>query len=449
MINKFLDKLNKNDNSKNAIIHKDNFVTYGELLEKINSNYKFISKSFEEKKVVVILGDYSFNSIATIFALSLHKCIFVPIISENENELNKKIEIANPDYIIDCKSLIIKTFEKKSNKKNDFYDQLFNKNNSGLVLFSSGSTGVPKAMIHDFDNLLSAYLQVKLKNLIFIVFLLFDHIGGLNTMLNILSMGSTMIIPHKREPETIANLIENYKVNILPASPTFLNLMNIAGVFEKNNFSSLKLITYGTEPMPENLLYKLKAKLPKTRFIQTFGTSETGIIKTKSKSSESLLLKFDDNNQQVKIVNGELWIKSNTRVLGYINHDNTSFTEDGWFKTGDLVEEIEDGYLRIIGRKNNIINVAGEKVFPNEVENIITQLDFIDDCTVFAQTSPITGQLVAAKIVLNKNEEDKNKIKKEIKAHCKKNLDRFKVPVKIFFDNKINFSNRFKKNLNI
>ena len=252
-------------------------------------------------------------------------------------------------------------------------------------------------------------------------------------MLNILSMGSTMIIPHKREPETIANLIENYKVNILPASPTFLNLMNIAGVFEKNNFSSLKLITYGTEPMPENLLYKLKAKLPKTRFIQTFGTSETGIIKTKSKSSESLLLKFDDDNQQVKIVNGELWIKSNTRVLGYINHDNTSFTEDGWFKTGDLVEEIEDGYLRIIGRKNNIINVAGEKVFPNEVENIITQLDFIDDCTVFAQTSPITGQLVAAKIVLNKNEEDKNKIKKEIKAHCKKNLDRFKVPVKNIF----------------
>ena len=90
MINKFLDKLNKNDNSKNAIIHKDNFVTYGELLEKIEFNYKFISKSFEEKKVVVILGDYSFNSIAaTIFALSLHKCIFVPIISENENELNK------------------------------------------------------------------------------------------------------------------------------------------------------------------------------------------------------------------------------------------------------------------------------------------------------------------------------------------------------------------------
>ena len=98
-------------------------------------------------------------------------------------------------------------------------------------MFSSGSTGDPKAMVHDFDNLLATYLDVKTKNLIFLVFLMFDHIGGLNTMLNILSMGSTMVVPEKREPELIGELIQKFKVNILPVSPTFLNLMNISECF--------------------------------------------------------------------------------------------------------------------------------------------------------------------------------------------------------------------------
>ena len=218
-------------------------------------------------------------------------------------------------------------------------------------MFSSGSTGDPKAMVHDFDNLLATYLDVKTKNLIFLVFLMFDHIGGLNTMLNILSMGSTMVVPEKREPELIGELIQKFKVNILPVSPTFLNLMNISGVFENFDLSSLKLVTYGTEPMSENLLSNLKLKLPKARLIQTFGTSETGIIKTKSRSSSSLLIKFEDQDQDVKVVNNELWIKSKTRVLGYINHNNNSFTDDGWFKTGDLVEQREMVIIELLDEK--------------------------------------------------------------------------------------------------
>ena len=86
--------------------------------------------------------------------------------------------------------------------------------------------------------------------------------------------------------------------------------MNIGGIFESYDLSSLKLITYGTEPMSENLLNILKNKLSKTKLIQTFGTSETGIIKTKSKSSGSLLVKFEDNDQEIKIMDGELWIKN-------------------------------------------------------------------------------------------------------------------------------------------
>ncbi|MDB3927290.1 fatty acid--CoA ligase family protein [Flavobacteriaceae bacterium] len=447
MVDLFLKKLNKISSNKQAIIFNSKILTYGDLLIKINECYNIISDAFDHKKVVVILGDYSFNSIAILFALCRHKCIFIPIISENEEEIAKKIEVSNPDYIINTGSIQIKSVKRNDSFHNSYYKDLFSSNKSGLVLFSSGSTGNPKAMVHDFDNLISTYNVNKIKNLNFLVFLLFDHIGGLNTMLNILSMGSTMIIPEKREPESIAKLIQKFKVNILPSSPTFLNLMNIGGIFESHDLSSLKLITYGTEPMSENLLSTLKNKLPKTRLIQTFGTSETGIIKTKSKSSGSLLVKFEDNNQEIKIVDGELWIKSKTRVLGYINHNNNSFTNDGWFKTGDLVEEREDGYLKIIGRISKVINVGGEKVFPAEVEAVILNLNFALDCTVYAKESLITGQVVAAKVVVKSLREDIKQIKKNIKLHCKKNLERYKVPVEIIITDKINYTSRFKKKL--
>ena len=447
MIDLFLKKIKEAEFQKKAIILNNEELLYSELNNKIEELYSLISKSFGQKKVVVISGDYSFNSIALVFALSKHRCVFIPIISNNESEISKKIAVSKPDYIIDSLTLSISKVNNDDSEQNSYYSELFKSDKSGLVLFSSGSTGDPKAMVHDFDNLLGTYLDVKTKNLTFLVFLMFDHIGGLNTMLNILSMGSTMVIPEKREPELIGELIQNYNVNILPASPTFLNLMNIGGVFDNYDLSSLKLVTYGTEPMSENLLGNLKLKLPKARLIQTFGTSETGIIKTKSKSSTSLLIKFDDSDQKVKIINNELWIKSNTRVLGYINHNNDSFTDDGWFKTGDLVEEKENGYYRIVGRKSKIINVGGEKVLPIEVETVILELNYILDCTVYAKDNPITGQAVAVKVVVKSMDIDLKQLKKSIKSHCKKNLERYKVPAEIIITDKIDYSTRFKKNL--
>ena len=369
-----------------------------------------------------------------------HKCVFIPIISYNQIELEKKVEISNPDYIIDSAEIEIKPFKKKVGKSNDYYLNLFNNDKSGLVLFSSGSTGFPKAMVHDLTYCL--YLNVKPKNLTFLVFLMFDHIGGLNAAkyyINGFNDGYS-------EARNNRSYYPKYKVNILPASPTFLNLMNIASVFDKYDLSSLKLITYGTEPMPKSLLDILKTKTPKTRLIQTFGTSETGIMKTKSKSSSSLLIKFDDDNQEVKIIDGELWIKSKTRVLGYINHNNDSFTDDGWFRTGDLVEDKGDGYYKIVGRKSKVINVGGEKVLPIEVESIILELSFVQDCTVFAKDNPITGQVVAASVVLSVDDKDVKQLKKDIKIHCRRNLERFKVPTQIIIKDKIDHSIRFKKN---
>lgn len=445
MISSFIEKLSLY-NEKIAIIDSEREFFYSDLLNNIaNFNFKLKKLKVNSGEVVFILGDYSFDSISLFFSLALNGNIIVPITSINEQEINERIDVAQPDWIFNLSS----NSEKKVVYKNKLdrhhlLDCLITSKLSGLILFSSGSTGKPKAMVHNLENLLSNYIDKKGKEMNFLVFLMFDHIGGLNTLFNCLSMGVIITIPQNRNPNDIARLIDKHRINILPSSPTFLNLMCISNVFDVFDLSSLKMITYGTEAMPESLLLKLKDKLPRVKFLQTFGTSETGIMKTSSMSSSSTFLKFDDPNQEFKIVNGELWLRSKTQVLGYINHSNESFTEDGWFMTGDLVEQTDDGFIKIIGRSKELINVGGEKVLPAEVESVIMELDFIQDCIVKSEQNSITGQMVCADVVLKEGFDFKNE-KLKIKKHCIQKLDPFKIPVRIREIESVNFTNRFKK----
>ena len=181
----------------------------------------------------------------------------------------------------------------------------------------------------------------------------------------------------------------------------------------------------------------------KVKFLQTFGTSETGITTTFSKSSESSYMKIEDPNTQWKVVDGELWLKGKVQMLGYLNYNNP-FMEDGWFPTGDLVEVTEDGYIKIIGRKTEVINVGGQKVLPLEVESVLLEMEEIEDTIVYGESNPLMGEIVVAKVVL-KTKSSLNEMIKKIKKHCRDKLDPYKVPIKIYVVDSVNYDKRFKK----
>ena len=434
----------KKFDKKISIVFKNQNYSYDDLYNQIKKIENELLPTIEKGKVVSILSDYSFESIALLIALYKNKNIIVPITTTIESEIKERIEesftdksikIVNKNYLIE---------EHSSHEKHQMIKNLQDNSQSGLILFSSGSTGKPKAMIHNFDNLVEHYKDKKEKSLNMILFLMFDHIGGLNTLLNILSMGATMIIPENRNADDVCKLLQDYKIMVLPSSPTFLNLILMSKANEKYDLSSLRMITYGTEAMPESLLIRLKIAFPKVKFLQTFGTSETGIANTSSKSSNSTFMKIDDPELEYKIVDNELWLKSKTQVMGYLNSSMDSFTEDGWFKTGDLVEATEDGYIKIIGRNKEVINVGGEKVLPNEVESLILEIPEIEDVMVYGEANIITGQTVVCDVVL-KNELTQNEIKKIVRKFCKDKLDIYKIPTKVNVVDKTNFGDRFKK----
>jgi acyl-coenzyme A synthetase/AMP-(fatty) acid ligase len=431
--------------NKPAIVDEYGEFTYSDLSEQVGVFHSKIAEVIKVGEVVVLLSDYNYYSIAILLALLKQKAIIVPIVSKNEEEISNRIKVANCDWVLNLdKELLQITKSDFVLPKHQLVRNLIDKNHSGLILFSSGSTGEPKAMIHNFDHLVDSFQSKKTKKLNILVFLMFDHIGGLNTLLNTLAMGARVILPENRNPEYIGRLIEKYKVNVLPSTPTFLNMLLMARVYEKFNLKSLKMITYGTETMPESVLLRLKETFPRTRLMQTFGTSETGIAQTSSKSSDSLEMKLDDPNTEYKIVNNELWLRSKTQVLGYLNADMSCFTDDGWFQTGDLVESLDDGYIKIVGRSKEVINVGGEKVLPNEVESAILELDIVVDCMVYSEKNAITGQMVAVQLVLHEGISEKE-AKKIIRTHCRNKLDTYKIPARFKFVEKTNFGDRFKK----
>ena len=416
------------------------------LLIQIKHYREKLLGKINDEETIIIYSDYNFYSISLLIALYSKKINVVPIIKTTKKELADKIDVCFPDKLITINKsgeLDIEIFHKKKENK---LDDVYSKGDTGIILFSSGTTGKPKVMVQNLTKLINSIPKPKKqKSLVFILFLMFDHIGGLNTLFYCLICGSTFVIPKNRKPSTIIKTIFKNKINILPTSPTFLNLMLMDESFDPKKLQSLKLITYGTERMPIQLLKRLNELLPKIKFLQTFGTSETGILKTISKSSDSLYFKISDPEKDYKIVDGELYLKSKNTIKGYINQANTNFKSDGWFATGDLVQQDEEGYIRIIGRNNNVINVGGLKVLPSEIEEVINSVEGVVDCTVYEEPNNIVGSIVCAKVYVNNLNNEEIDYKKKIKSYCRKRLDKYKIPVKIYITDDLKINQRGKK----
>lgn len=436
----FLNNFKIFDNKVAVIWHNESF-TYSEILKKIENWQDKLSKIFDGA-VVGLESDFSPETIAILFTLIGKNAIIVPLDNSQTEKNLKKIEIAQLDYLIKIDQLQnVEILNFKNDIKNDLYKSIINSSIPGLVLFTSGSSGEPKGAFHNLSKLLLKF-QTRREPLLTINFLLFDHWGGLNTLFHILSNGGTVVFLENRNPDYVCELIEKYKVELLPTSPTFLNMMLISRAYERHNLNSLKIITYGSEPMPETVLHRLNSHFPNIKLQQTYGLIELGVMSSKSKDNESLWVKIGGNGFQTRVVDGLLEIKSDSAMIGYLNAE-TPYTEDGWFKTGDSVE-VEGEYFKILGRKSELINVGGEKVYPQEVENLILSIDHVLDVQVYGEKNPFTGNIVCAKILFD-DMCDLAILKKEIKQICKLKLQSFKVPVKILISTEPLYSNRYKK----
>jgi long-chain acyl-CoA synthetase len=423
-----------------AIVWRGRRYSYAELLVLLDYARTTLDEhGIHGGTVVSLETDYSPAAVAMLLALVERATIIVPLSDAVSAERDAFLRIA------EVQSRLVSGDGWEARRlpvtaKNPLLRRLAESSTPGLVLFSSGSTGESKASLHDMAALLEKF-KVRRHRLRTLVFLLLDHIGGQNTLFYTLSNAGTIVTVERRDPDVVCAAIEEYGVELLPTSPTFLNLLLISEAYKRHDLSSLKRITYGTEPMPQSTLERLHEILPHVELQQTYGLSEVGILRSKSKDSASLWVKIGGEGFETKVVDGVLWIRARSAMLGYLNYPDP-FDADGWFNTEDMVE-VDGDWVRILGRESELVNVGGEKVYPSEVESVLMEIAGVRDVTVRGEPSPITGSIVAARFHLDGPAPPN--FKRVVREFCRGRLAPYKVPVKIEVDDQVQYSARFKK----
>lgn len=413
--------------------------TYKDLRESVHA---IAAQLPSTPAVIAIQVETSIEGLAALLAIAQTQHIALPLPTELPTvEQTDMQEIAAAEYRLIGTGQSIALVEQATSGRPKIYEQL---QGSGLVLFSSGTSGKPKGMLHNLDALLNRYKNISTRQDRSLLLLLIDHIGGLDSAFRTLFAGSTLVIPEARTPDAAGAAIAKHRVNILPASPTFLNLMCLTHTPEKHDCSSIEIIAYGAEAMPAPLLQRVAKAFPHADLQQKFGTSETGAVRIKSENKGSLFFKIEDRDTEWKVIDDELWLKTPSRIIGYLNADESSLEADGWYRTGDLVEEGSDGHIRIIGRASAVINVGGQKVHPAEIETVLRDIPEIEDCRVFSKEDPITGSAIVCEIVSQASHETRA-WKRLIRNHCRGKLSPWKIPSQVTITQNLNINARLKK----
>lgn len=430
--------------SADAIVWRDEIWSYRRLAERVDHwRCRIDQEAIGCGRVVILRGDFSPESISLLLAFLQCGSIVAPLTERAAVHADDLARLAEAEAMARVDSEDRVEIERLPYKAtHPLYDVLRRSRSSGLLLFSSGSTGEPKAVLHDAGKLLAKF-RAPGRRLRTLLFLGFDHIGGLDTLFYALSNAGVVVAVDGRSPQAVCRAIERHRVEVLSVAPSFLNQLILSEAHRTYDLSSLQYITYGAEVMPESTLRKIAQLFPGVALLQKYGTTEVGAPRSRSRGRESLWLKMDGEGFATRVVDGMLEIKADSAMLGYLNAPSP-FTVDGWFVTGDAVER--DGeYLKILGRATDLINIGGEKVYPAEVESVIQELEEVAEASVFGERNVILGSIVCAKIRLGKAVADRSEFIARVKKYCGERLAAYKVPRKVVLTDETQVTERFKK----
>lgn len=428
-----------------ALFYNGRYYSYGEFLTMIDDwTVKLPDYQIGCGTVCGFVAEFSPQVCALIFALMQAKAILVPFTRAIEHELPEFSKIAGVECLFRFAPDDTWTFETLINPvQNELTLTFLSQDVPGLIIFTSGSEGRPKGILQDCERVMRKFVEER-QGWTTVLFLMLDHFGGFNTLLSTFAYGGTAVCLPDRYPESVCRVIEKSRATLLPTTPTFINLLIASRCYRKFDLSSVQLITYGTEVMPAATLAQVREIFPNARIKQTYGLSELGVLRSRSESDNSVWVKIGGDGFETKIIDNILWIRSEANMVGYLNAPSPIDAE-GWMCTGDYVE-VRGEYMRILGRKSEMINVGGQKVFPVEIENVLLEAENVLEATVIGVPHPVMGHVVKARLSLDQPE-DQFLLTERLRKHCMERMAKYKVPIKYeIVPEDEHRSNRYKKN---
>ena len=287
-----------------------------------------------------------------------------------------------------------------------------------VIIRTTGTTGRPKAAVHDWRTLQTPWLNVASRPGERWLMAYGPHqFAGIQIMTYCLARRATLVAPFPRQPKDGAVALAQHHVTCVSATPTYWRFL-LAELGDESATIPLEQITLGGEAVPAPLLDELRTTFPGARISQVYASTEFGSVLSVRDGAAGIgvdqLYGEDNPDARMRVENGELWVRSGTGMNNY--YGNTAETLPEWQSTGDLVT-IEDGRVRFQGRVSEVINVGGVKVPPLPIEDRIAALSDVQLVRAYGRPNPLTGSIVALDIVATPAA-DLDSLRERVRATC-------------------------------
>lgn len=387
------------------LVDKGDVYTYDRLLTDINNrNYYYPYYRTED------LYSYLLN-------------FLVALVSGNSLTLLDS-DISNSEVaklVVESNVNLQKDIQKKDFKFIDEVIKGVNVSPSEISIFTSGTTGQPKKITHRLTNLLrSVRVAEKYSEQVWGFAYNPTHMAGLQVFFQAFMNKNCLVNVFNQSRKNIYQSIEQYKITHLSATPTFYRLLLPAD----HAYNSVVRVTFGGEKSSEKLYQSILTIFPLAKINNIYASTEAGSLF--HAKGECFIIPAEMKNK-IKVLDGELLIHKSLMGIA-----EGLVLEGDYYHTGDLIEWCDDAcsLFRFVSRKNELINVGGYKVNPNEVKEALLNIEGIQDAVVYAKSNSVLGNILCADIKVDKSNE-LSEI--QIREILNSKLQDFKIPRRIKF----------------
>jgi len=327
---------------------------------------------------------------------------------------------------------------------------------TACLLYTGGTTGVPKGAELSHRNLLANVIQTRHwmadiqegKETVLTALPLF-HSYGMTTCMNlaVYIAGAMLLIPNPRDMVHILKSVNKHHPTLFPGVPTMYVAFNNYPDIGKYDVKSIRACISGAAPLPVEVQQRFM-ELTGARLVEGYGLSEAspvthanpihglnkiGTIGLPFPDTDAKIVDLETGTKELPVGEiGELVVRGPQVMKGYWNmpEETAIALREGWLYTGDIAKMDEDGYFSIVDRKKDMIIAGGYNVYPRDVEEVLYEHPKVKEAVVAGVPDPYRGETVKAYIVLKEGE---TATEEEIIAFCRENLARYKVPKMVEF----------------
>ena len=347
----------------------------------------------------------------------------------------------------------------ESSSDNDFAVAV-NEDDLLMLVYTSGTTGKPKGVMLSHRNICANVidavcgLELSQNTVNLNVCPLYHVAASVFQTLTTFYIGGTSVTLEKFDPQHVLEAIERERITYTFLVPTMIfRILELSNAAE-HDLSSLVKLGYGAAPMPLDRLKKaigLFGPILFQGYGQTESTANICILRAEDHDLEADAEKLerlkscgrDHSSHEIRILDpdglelesgnvGEICVRSSSVMEGYWKDPEKTreAIQKGWLRTGDMAYMDQDRYIYIVGRKNDLINSGGEKIYPQEIEEVLFEHPAVQEAAVCGVSHQDWGEVPMAFVVLRPQH---TASEDELKEYCTKKLPRFKCPKEVAF----------------